>query len=149
MFIVMMPRSRWLGIISPALSWSFLLGIWGIPYAIGKLPRVASQPPMDRVADALLAWKGCLMHKSGWLTLVQTTLSSMSIYTAINLHLPHWLLKPLVKTFKAFLWSGMERVQGSKCMVAWNRAASTWWLVNLSGLDLLDLNLVGRALRLC
>jgi hypothetical protein len=69
----------------------------------------------------------------------------MAIYTAINLHFPPWLQKVLVKIFKAFLWSGMETIQGGKCMVAWSRVTRS---VTLGGLGVLFLNLMGRALRL-
>jgi hypothetical protein len=51
----------------------------GIPRELGKLLREALQPLVDKVADALPAWKGRLMHKSSHLTLVKTTLSTMPI----------------------------------------------------------------------
>jgi hypothetical protein len=52
-------------------------------------------------------------------------------------------LTKLVKIFKALLWSGADVVQGGKCVVAWCRVAR---LQVLSGLGILDLNLMGRAL---
>jgi hypothetical protein len=93
----------------------------------------------------LPTWKGRLLHKSGWLTLVRSTLSAMSIYTTISLHLLPWLQKALVKVFKAFLWTGTYVVHGGKCMVAWGRVARS---TCLSSLGILDLNLMGRALQM-
>jgi hypothetical protein len=81
----------------------------GIPLSVKKLPRSVLQPLADKVADKLLIWQGKLMHQSGILVLIKTTLSSISIYTSISIELPPWLLKCLVKLMKAFLWSGQMR----------------------------------------
>jgi hypothetical protein len=91
--------------------------------ALGKLPRMALQPLVDRAVDALPTWKGWLMHKSGRLVLVKTTMSAMPIYMAISISLPPWLPKALVKISMAFLWSGSDVVQGGKCVVACCRVA--------------------------
>jgi hypothetical protein len=50
------------------------------------------------------AWKGKLLHWSGRLTLVRTTLSAIPIYTTISID------KALWKIMTAFLWSGTEVV---------------------------------------
>jgi hypothetical protein len=42
-----------------------------------------------------------------------------SLYTAINLELPPWLLKAFDKIRKGFLWTETDEVQGGKCLVAW------------------------------
>jgi hypothetical protein len=84
----------------------FSIKYLGIHLALGKLSMAALQPLVDRVADALLAWKGHLKHRSSHLTLVKITLSALPIYTAISVHLPPWLQKTLVRISKAFLWSG-------------------------------------------
>jgi hypothetical protein len=80
----------------------------GILLALGKLPRSALEPIVEKVANALLAWKRRLMHKSKWLSLIRSTLSAMPIYMDISLHLPPWLQKALVKIFKAFLWTDTD-----------------------------------------
>jgi hypothetical protein len=85
------------------------------------------------------------MHKSGRLILVKTTLSAMPIYMAIRIHLPPCLQKALVTISKAFLWFNTDVVQGGKCVVAWSRVARPQ---DLGALGVLDLNLMGRALRL-
>jgi hypothetical protein len=55
------------------------------------------------VADKLLVWKGNLMHKSGRLTLMKTTMSIMPIHSAISLELPAWVRKALIKLMRGFL----------------------------------------------
>jgi hypothetical protein len=85
------------------------------------------------------------MYRIGRLTMVKTTLLTMPIYTAISIHMPHWLEKALVRISKSFLWSGTDVVQGGKCLVAWSHVARP---LDLGGLGVLDLNLMGRALQL-
>jgi hypothetical protein len=65
----------------------FLIKYLGIPLSMSKLPRTSLQPLLNRVADKLPAWRGRLMHHSGRLTLIKTTLSAVSIYTSISLGL--------------------------------------------------------------
>jgi hypothetical protein len=113
---------------------------------VSKLPRTSLQPLLDRVADKLPAWRGQLMHHSGRLTLIKTTLSTMSIYTFVSLGLPQWLQKALQKVMKAFLWTGNEEVRNGKCLVAWSRVQRPF---HLGGLGILDLKRMGMALCLC
>jgi hypothetical protein len=75
----------------PCPTVKFLIKYLGLSLAPGKLPHSALQSLVDRAVDALPTWKGPLMHKSGHLVLVKTTLSAMPIYTAINISLPPWL----------------------------------------------------------
>jgi hypothetical protein len=48
-----------------------------------------------RVGDMLPTWKDQLMHRSGRLILIRTTLSAMPIYTYISVDLPPWVHKSL------------------------------------------------------
>jgi hypothetical protein len=72
---------------------TFPIKYLGMPLSVSKLPKTALQPLVDRVADKLPAWHGCLMHRSGRLTLIKTTLSAIPVYTSISLCLPQWLRK--------------------------------------------------------
>jgi hypothetical protein len=90
----------------------------GIPLSVKKLPKSAWQPLVDRVTDKLPIWKGNLMHRSGWLTLIKTPLTAIPVYTSINIGLPPWVIKALTKIMRAFLWMGMNTVQRGKCLVA-------------------------------
>jgi hypothetical protein len=55
---------------------------------VTKLPRSSWQSLIDHVADKLPIWKRNLMHKSGRLTLIKTTLLAIPVHTAISLELP-------------------------------------------------------------
>jgi hypothetical protein len=106
--------------IFPCQIMDFSIKYLGLPLSVKKLPRSTLQLLADKVADRLLTWQGKLMHQSGRLVLIKTTLSSIPIYTSISIELPPWLLKCLTKLMKAFLWSGSDEVQGGKCLVAWS-----------------------------
>jgi hypothetical protein len=86
------------------------------------------------------------MHRSRSLTLIKTTLAAIPIYTAINHNLPPWLPKSFIKIFRCFLWSGSEAAHGGQCLVAWDKVQ---WPLALGGLGVIDLKLMGHALRLC
>jgi hypothetical protein len=117
----------------------------GIPLSMSKLPKSALQHLIDKATDRLPAWKGKLVHQSGRLTLVRTTLSALPIYIAISIELPPWLFKALRKIMTTFLWSGTEVVQSGKCLAAWERVQRP---LPLGGLGILNLRLMGMALRL-
>jgi hypothetical protein len=107
-----------------------------MPLSISKLLKSMLQPLADRMADRLLAWKGCLIHCSGCLTLIKTTFAAMPIYTAISHNLPILLLKSFTKIFRAFLWSGTEATHGGKCLVAWDKVQRLRELCRLGVIDL-------------
>jgi hypothetical protein len=50
-----------------------------IPLSTGKLPKAAFQLLIDKMADKLSAWRGRLMHRSGRLTLIKTTLAAIPV----------------------------------------------------------------------
>jgi hypothetical protein len=60
----------------------------GIPLSTTKLPRSSWYSLIEKVADRLPIWKGNLMHKSGLLTLIKTTLPVVYIHIAISLEFP-------------------------------------------------------------
>jgi hypothetical protein len=60
---------------------SFPVKYLGMPLSVSKLPKTAWQPLVDRIVDRLLAWQGQLMHRSGCLTLIKTTLTATPVYT--------------------------------------------------------------------
>jgi hypothetical protein len=98
------------------------------------------------MADKLPAWKGYLMHRSKHLTLIKTTLVAMPVYTTISHGMSTWVIKALVRIFRAFLWSGSKSTHNGKCLVAWDQVQRP---LSLGGLGVKDLKLMGRALRLC
>jgi hypothetical protein len=49
---------------------------------------------------------------SGRLALIRSTLSTIPVYLLISISLPPWLYKALKKIMVAFLWTGIDVVQG-------------------------------------
>jgi hypothetical protein len=115
-----------------------------IPLSTGKLPKAAFQLLIDKMADKLPAWRGRLMHRSGRLTLIKTTLAAIPVYSAISHAFPPWVLKAFAKIFRAFLWSCLESMHGSKCLVAWDKVQRP---LQLGGLGVHDLKLMGCTLH--
>jgi hypothetical protein len=97
---------------------SFSITYLGMPLSVFKLPCSSLQPIVDKMAGKLQAWKGRLLHHSGRLTLIKTTIAAMPVYTAISIEVPPCLLKVMESIMKGFLWSGSEVTQGGKCVVA-------------------------------
>jgi hypothetical protein len=88
---------------------------------MGKLLKFAFQLLADKMADKLPTWRGHLMHRSGRLTLIKTTLTAILVYMTISHALPLWVVKAFVKIFRVFLWSGSNAVHDAKCLVAWDK----------------------------
>jgi hypothetical protein len=86
----------------------------GIPLSTSKLPKSVFQPMVDKMADRLPAWKGRLMHRSGHLALIKSTLVAMPVYTAISHALPPWVIKAFVQIFRGFLWAGSKATHGGQ-----------------------------------
>jgi hypothetical protein len=93
----------------------------GISVSTTSLPKSAWHSLIERAADKMPVWKGNLMHKSGRLRLIKSTLSDMPMHSAISLELPAWVRKALIKLMRGFLWTGTEDAHGGKCLVAWNQ----------------------------
>jgi hypothetical protein len=106
---------------------------------------VESQPLVDKVVNRLLPWKGQLMHHSGQVMLIKTTLVDIPVYTTIAQSLPQWLLNALVNVMKAFLWSSIEVINGGKFLVIWR---CVQFPIQLGGLGIPNLKLLGMALKL-
>jgi hypothetical protein len=111
-----------------------------------KLPKSSLLILVDQMVDLVPAWKGRLLHRSGCLSLINSTLAAISVYTTMSQELPTWLLHAFEKIFKAFLWTGSEAVHGGKCLVAWSRVQQS---LKLGGLEVPDMKQMGKALHLC
>jgi hypothetical protein len=111
-----------------------------------KLTKSSLLVLVDQMADRVPAWKGRLLHHSGRLSLINSTLAAIPVYTTMSQELPTWILRAFEKIFKAFLWMGSEVVHGGKCLVAWSRVQRS---LKLGGLEVPDIKQMGKALRLC
>jgi hypothetical protein len=76
----------------------------GLLLSILKLPQSTLQPLVDLAADRLPVWKGRLLHRSDWLTLIKMARCAGPIYTMISIGLPGLLIKALTKIMQSFLW---------------------------------------------
>jgi hypothetical protein len=115
-----------------------------MPLSVYKLPRSVLQPIADKMGGKLLEWKAKFLHRSGRVTLVKTTLAAMPVYTAISIEPPPWLRSAIERIMKGFLWAGSEAVHSGKCLMAWSKVQRT---LHLGGLGVMDITLLGRALR--
>jgi hypothetical protein len=82
---------------------TFLAMYLGIPLSVSKLLWSALIPLLDRAANKLPTWKGRLMHQSGRLALIKSTLSAIPIYSSIAFGWPPWMIKSMHKLMSAFL----------------------------------------------
>jgi len=55
----------------------------GIPLAVGHLKKSTLQPLVNKVAGCFPAWKVKFLSKAGGCVLVQTTLSTIPVHTAL------------------------------------------------------------------
>ncbi|CAO2194169.1 unnamed protein product [Urochloa humidicola] len=83
------------------------------------------------------------MNKSGRLTLVKFTLSTMPIYLTMCDQLPPWVIKELDAIRRNFLWTGTDKAVRGKNAVAWLTVCRP---KELGGLGVIDLKLSGIAL---
>jgi hypothetical protein len=127
----------------PCQTVEFPVKYLGIPLSVSKLPKLALQPLLDRVADCLPIWKGRHMHRSGRLALNKSTMTAIPVFTSTSVGLPPWLLKAFRKVMRAFLWTGTDAIQNGKVLVARNRIQRP---LHLGGAGVLDLRLLGIAL---
>jgi hypothetical protein len=98
----------------PCRMVDFPIKYLGIPLSVTKLPKAAL---VDRITDRLLMWKGWLMHHSGCLALIKSTLTSIPIYTLISIGMPTWMHNALQKIMRVSIDHCKVLKQG-KCLVA-------------------------------
>jgi hypothetical protein len=107
----------------PCQAVQFLVKYLGIPLSVTRLPRSALVPLVDRMADKLPVWKGRLMHRSGRLVLIKSTLTVIPIRTSISANLIVWMRQAMENIMKVFY--GQERTPSSKASASWPRAVSS------------------------
>lgn len=103
------------------------------------------QPILDRIVDALPAWKAGLMGTSGRLVLVRVVLTAIPIYLLLALDVPRWFIKAVDKFRRSFFWVGRRDLQGGHCPVNWSRVTRP---LHLGGLGIHNLEILGWALHM-
>jgi hypothetical protein len=101
----------------PCLITSFPVKYLGLPLSVCMLLKSSLLTLVDQMANRLPTWKGRLMHQSGQLSLIKSTLDAIPVYIAMSQELPVWLLRAFEKKFKSFMWTGTKVVHGG----------SVWW----------------------
>lgn len=71
----------------------FLCKYLGLPLSLRRLTKTDLQPYLDKIADALPAWKASLMVTSGRLVLVRAVLTAIPLHLLITLDVPKWFVK--------------------------------------------------------
>ena len=107
------------------------------------------QPLIHKIAARLQSWKGKLLHKAGWLTLVRSVLTSVPIYFLTVFALKKWALERRIDSVRrSFLWKGeggCEWPSGDHSLVAWKKVLLP---KQMGRLGVLDLQAFRRALQL-
>jgi hypothetical protein len=128
----------------PCQTGEFPIKYLGIPLSTYKLPRSAFQLLIDKMSNKLPAWKGDLMNQSGHLALIKSTMSAMSVHTALSADLPPWVINAMNRIMKAFLWTSTNVVQEGKCTVVWCHVQRP---LALGGLGVVDLKMQCQVLQ--
>jgi hypothetical protein len=116
----------------------------GLHLSVKKLPKIAFQELIDKVADKLPGWKSALITNAGRLTLVKAVLTAIPIYHLLVLQCPKWVIKAIDKIRRGFLWKGRKDIKGGHCVVGWTRVCRP---LNVGGLGIHDLEILGWALN--
>jgi hypothetical protein len=117
----------------------------GVPLSVHRLNIADFQPLVDSVADRLPSWKAGLMTKAGRTTLPKVTLSAIPTHISIAVKVHPGALKDIDRLRRTFVWAGSDKVAGGRCLVAWSKITRP---SELGGLGVLDLTMMGYALRL-
>ena len=91
----------------------------GMPLSNVKLNLSAFTPLIARVDKYLSGWQASLLNAMGRTVLVNAVLDSSLIYILSAMMLPQGTIEELDKRRRAFLWTGDDKCNGSKCLLKW------------------------------
>lgn len=60
------------------------------------------------------------MQRAGRLILVNSVIAARPVHQLLILEAPAWVLEDINGWMRAFFWAGKDKVNGGKCLVAWN-----------------------------
>lgn len=76
-------------------------------------------------ASRLTTWKGWLLSRGGRLILVNSVLSTLTFYFMAVYGFPEWVINRFDRMRRAFLWKGMDGINGFHCPVSWGSVRKT------------------------
>jgi hypothetical protein len=117
----------------------------GAPFSLTRISRNDEHRIVDNVAAPIPAWKGGLLTTVGRALLAQSTLSAIPVHVSICCCLSAWATEEIYRRRRAFMWEGTDTVSGGSCQIAWPIVCVP---KDHGGLGLLDLRILGYALRL-
>ncbi|VVA15574.1 Hypothetical predicted protein, partial [Prunus dulcis] len=80
----------------------------GVPLVQGRVTKATYKGVLIKVQAKLSAWKSQLLSMAGRITLIQSVVSSIPLYTMQTAKLPQALCEDLDKSSKSFLWGSSE-----------------------------------------
>lgn len=94
----------------------------GLPLSNTKLNLSAFAPLISKVDRRLSSWQAVLLNHQGRLTLINSVIDGLINYSMQALALPPGIIATIDSRRRAFLWSGTDKTNGSKCLVSWEGA---------------------------
>lgn len=131
----------------PAQLPTFPMRCLGMPLSIRKPRKVHLQPLIDKIGNRLAGWRGPMISKGVWLTLLKAVITSIPTYILSAIHVPRATIKKILTSCGG---RGCDEEQ-NQCMVV-SHCRVNWRLVcrpiEQGGLGVLDLSMFAMALRL-
>ncbi|KAF6172122.1 hypothetical protein GIB67_029540 [Kingdonia uniflora] len=116
----------------------------GIPLVQGRVTRTLLRPLVEKIKRRATGWAGSLLSLQGRVVLVQSVLSSISIYSMGIYKWPASLIKEGERILHNFFWSG-EPDSRKACIVAWDKVCKPFKEV---GINLRRLKAINQSLMM-
>jgi hypothetical protein len=92
----------------------------GLPLSPDKVRITALLTSIGRADKYLARWKAALLNTMGRAVLADSVLGNLLIYAMCAMELPKGALDRLDAKRRAFLWTGSNKVSGTRCLVTWD-----------------------------
>lgn len=118
----------------------------GMPLSIKRPTRDMYRQLIERVQSRLDTWQTKLISKGGRLQLVQSVLSSMTVYFMHCFLLPNWVIKKLDRARRSFMWGCSNRRERGVSLCNWQLVClpKQWGGLGVPDLRLRNISLILR-----